>query len=342
MSERAWIAEVGARGPLGLNSLQVTTAARAGKLEVRESLDLDKRKRPIGSARARFLPEDLVGIERLVRLGAPALREAGRALLPAVPLVVGIAGSERPDVGAEVEAEIVPRLARAAEIAIDEARSSVIRAGNASFVMALEAAIALLDKGAPAVLVGGVDSLVHPAAYAWLDAAHRLHAEGTEDGIIPAEAAAFVMLVPGGAIDGRLFRPPAPMPLAGVRFARSGREVAALDPDGPILAETLTSLVQAALVASGAPPAWVISDLDEMHRVREWSRVELRCHPVFEGAQHDRLPDLFGDVGAATGALAAAYACRGWSLGGSPRGVMLATLASDGAERGVLAIEEAR
>jgi 3-oxoacyl-[acyl-carrier-protein] synthase-1 len=337
----AWIVEVGARCPLGLNSLQVTTAARARKLEARESRLVDKRNQPVGTVRSRFLPEDLFGIERLVRLGAPALREAGRHLLGPVPLVVGIADRERPDVGDDVEADLLPRLVKASEVAVDEARSLVVRGGHASFVGALEAALVKLEQGAPAVLVGCVDSLVHPAAVAWLDAAHRLHADGTEDGIIPSEAAAFALLVPGGPIDARAFRAPAPTPLAALRWARSARDESALDPEGPIAAETLTSLVQAALSALGAPPAWLMTDLDEMHRVREWSRVELRCHPVFERAEHCRVPDLFGDVGAATGALAAAYACRGWALGGAPRDAMVAALAADGAARGVFALQEA-
>lgn len=350
---RGWIAEVGARSPLGLNSLQVTTAVRAARLDVRESIHLDKRNRPIGSVRARYLPDDLFGLPRLVRLGAPALREAGRALGREVPLVLGMAGPERPDVGADVETQLLPRLVQAAELRVDEARSSVIRAGNGSFVLALEAALGLLDKGAPAALVGCVDSLVNPAALAWLDAGHRLHAEGTEDGIIPSEAAAFVLLLPRGAVDGALFRPPvagpqapgavpAPAPLAALRYVRSGRDENGLDPEGPIVADTLTALVRSALLALGEPPAWLISDLDEMHRVREWSRVELRCHPAFERTVHERLPDLCGDVGAATGALAAVHAIRAFTLGGAPRGGMLATLASDGAERGVFALEEAR
>ena len=337
----AWLVEVGARGPLGLNSLQLATAARARKMEARESALLDKHERSVGSVRARFLPDELFGLERLVQLGAPALREAGRSLLAPVPLVVGIAEAERPDVGAAVEAELLPRLIRAGEIAVDEARSLTVRGGQASFVMALEAGLGLLAQGAPAVLVGCVDSLVHPDAVAWLDAGHRLHADLTEDGIIPSEAAAFALLVPGGAIDARLFRAAAPSPLAALRWARSARDESVLDPDGPIVAEVLTGLVHGGLGTLGAPPAWLMTDLDEMHRVREWSRVELRSYPVFERAQHDRVPDLFGDVGAATGALAAAYACRSWSLGGAPGGALLVALAADGPPRGVFVLEDA-
>jgi len=341
LRQGALIAEVGARGPLGLNSLQVTTAARARKLEPRGSALRDKREYPVGVARSRFLPDDLFGLERLVRLGAPALREAGRLLLAEAPLLVGIAEGDRPDIDAESEAEIVPRLAAASEIAIDGPRSRVIRAGNASFAVALEAALDLLEEGCPAVLVGGVDSFMHPAAIKWLDAAHRLHAPRTDDGIIPSEAAAFALLIPGGAPDPRALRLPAPAPIGRVRFARAARDESALDPDGPVLAETITSLVRGALAAIGAPPGWLVTDVNEQHRAREWSRVEQRCHPAFARATSERAPDLFGDVGAATGALAAAYACRGFSLGGAPRGAMLAALHADGPSRGVFALTDA-
>lgn len=339
----AWIAEVGARCPLGLSSLQATTAARANKIEVRESAWRDKRDRAVGSCRARFLPDEVTGLERLVRLGAPALREAARALSTPVPMVLGIAEPERPDVDATVAAELMPRLSHAAEVAVELERSSVVRAGNASFVIALESALGLLSEGAPAVLVGCVDSLVHEAAIAWLDAAHRLHAEGTEDGIIPSEAAAFTLLFANDEGAARALGPTTTLPpMAAVRFARSGRDPSALDPEGPILAEPMTELVRGALGALRSPPGWLFTDLDEMHRVREWSRVELRCHPIFEDVEHVRVPDLFGDVGAATGAIAAMFACKAWSLGAGPSGPMIAALAADGEARGVLALEEAR
>lgn len=339
----AWIVEVGARCPMGLSSLQVTTAARAGKREVREDgALLDKHHNPIGTCRARFLPDDLAGVDRLVHLGAPALREAARGLVGPAPLVLAAAEEGRPDAGPEIEAEIVARLAKAAGIDLDEPRSQVIRGGQAGFAEALEAALALLEKGAPAVIVGGVDSLVNRAAAAWLDAAHRLHAEGTEDGIIPAEGAAFLLLVPLGAVDARLFVPPAPAPLAKLCWVGTGRDDAAVLDEPSTLAEPLTALVQGALSSLEAPPSWVILDADELHRVREWMHVELRCHPAFEDARQDRVPDIFGDVGAATGAVAAAYACRGWALGGSPRGGLVVSLASDGARRGAFALEEVR
>lgn len=343
MDAGATIVAVGARCPLGLNSLQVTTAARAGKIEVRESALRDKRDRAVGTCRARFLPEEVTGIERLLRLGAPALREAGRALAGAAPMVLGIAEAERPDVDATIAAELAPRLSQVSEVAVDLERSSVVRAGNASFVIAMESALGLIAEGAPAVILGCVDSLVNEAAIAWLDAAHRLHAEGTEDGIIPSEAAAFVLLLAGDDGAARALRPNAmAAPMASVRFARSGRDPSALDPEGPILAEVMTELVRGALAALRSPPGWLFTDLDEMHRVREWSRVELRCHPVFEDADHVRVPDLFGDIGAAMGAIAAAHACRSWSLGAAPSGAMLAALAADGEARGVFGLEEAR
>ncbi len=248
----------------------------------------------------------------------------------------------RPDLMELDDDALITSLARASEVAIDEAQSRVIRAGNASFAWALEAALELFERGAPAALVGCVDSYMHPDAIAWLDSSYRLHAEETEDGIVPSEAAAFALVLPSAHVDARLFQPPAPTPLALIRHARSGRDESVLEPDAPVLAQVITELVQGALSACYEQPSWLMTDIDEYHRIREWSRVELRVHPAFESVEHVRVPDLFGDTGAATGALAAAYACRGWSLGGAPRGTLILALHADGAPRGVVALEEVR
>lgn len=337
----ARIVAIGARCPLGLNALQVATAARAGKREIRALASLrDRKKQPVGLVRSRFLPEDLFGVERLVALAAPALGEAARSLAAPVPLVLGVAEPDRPDLRPGIEAELLGRIA-GTSARVDLGASTAVRAGHASFAFALEAALGLLARGAPAALVGCVDSYVHPQAIAWLDAAYRLHADGTDDGIVPAEGAAFALVVAGDRPDARLFTPPIPQPLATIRHVGAGRDPAAAEPEAPQLATVATELVQRALAACRSAPAWLMTDIDEMHRLEEWSRVETRCQPAFAQVEHQRLPELFGDLGAATGALGAAYACQGWSMGSAPRGTLLVALHADGPPRGVVALEEA-
>lgn len=334
------VVRVGGRGPLGLTSLGVVTAARAGKLEVRPSAWRNAKGLAAGVSSCRFLPEALGGVDRLFALARPALEEALAGVREPVPLALGLAGPERPDAPRE-PGELLRRLARGGDHAlpVDEARSTLHATGHASFGAALEAAAALVERGAPLALAGAVDSVVGPDALAWLDAGYRLHGEGVEDGVIPGEGAAFVLLagpLRGGATP---FEGPAPPRVASVHFARTALEPGGGEPEGPVLAQAVTSLVHEAMAI--AAPRWILNDVDEYHRVREWSRVELRVAPAFEGVPELRVPDRFGDVGAATGALAALLVARSWSIGAPPRGPALVALHSDGAERSVFLLSEA-
>jgi 3-oxoacyl-[acyl-carrier-protein] synthase I len=335
------IVAVGARSPLGLNALQITTAARAQKREVRASMLKDRREALVGLVYSRLLPEDLSGPDRMLRLAAPALYEAASTLAQPVPLFLGLAGPERPDLPAGAEVGLARRIAEESGALVDMARIEIHRAGHASFAFALEAAERAFAAGLPAALVGCVDSYVDPRAIRWLDEALRLHAVSIEDGIIPSEGAAFVLLVATNPRDARLFGQFTPSPIATIRHVGIGSDPAAADPEGPINGFVATELVQRALAVMSEPPAWLMSDIDEAHRITEWSRVDLRCQPVFEKTEHTRLPERFGDTGAATGALGAAYACRSFTLGGAPRGDVLITLASDGPPRGVVVLSEA-
>jgi 3-oxoacyl-[acyl-carrier-protein] synthase-1 len=350
------IVAVGARCPLGLNALQVTTAARAQKREVRTSMLRDRREALVGLVYSRFLPENLYGPDRMIRLAAPALAEAAATLAEPVPLFLGLAGPERPDLPAGAEIELARRIVEASGARVDPAQVEVFRAGHASFAFALEAANRAIMAGLPAALVGCVDSYVHPRAIAWLDEALRLHAATIEDGIIPSEGAAFALVLATKSRDAAaLFGPIMPPPIAIIRHIGTGNDPVAADPEGPIDGLASTELVQHALAAMGglshagsaprafspsAGPAWLMTDIDEAHRITEWSRVELRCQPAFEAAEHTRLPERFGDTGAATGALGAAYACGSFSLGSAPRGDVLIALASDGPPRGVVVLSE--
>ena len=346
------IVAVGARSPIGLTALPPTPAARAQKREVRPSTLRDRREALVGLVYSRFLPEDLHGAERMIRLAGPALAEAAMTLAEPVPLFLGLAGPERPDLPAGAEIELARRIVASSGARVDAARIEVFRAGHASFAVALEAAERAFAAGLPAALVGSVDSYVHPQAIAWLDEALRLHATSIDDGIIPSEGAAFALVLAARPREAAgLFGPVTPSPMAIIRHVGTGNDLTATDPEGPIAGLVSTEIVQRALAAMSGPidvgstpraagPAWLMTDIDEAHRITEWSRVELRCKPLSEAIEHTRLPERFGDTGAATGALGVAYACRSFSLGSAPRGDVLIALASDGPPRGVIVLSE--
>src|SRR5689334_17953235 len=113
------IVGVGARGTLGLTALQVAMCGRAQKLDVWLTRFEDRWKHSIGAARARFLPDELHGFDRLVALGAPALREAASALPGPMPLYLAVAEAGRPDDDPRMGPELVAALAQASGVAID-------------------------------------------------------------------------------------------------------------------------------------------------------------------------------------------------------------------------------
>jgi 3-oxoacyl-[acyl-carrier-protein] synthase-1 len=337
------IVGVGARGPLGLNALQVVMGARAGTMEPRRTPFTDKHGNSIGAVRARFLPDDLVGYDRLVALAVPALREAARALVPGAfappyPLFLALAEAGRPDDDSRFGPEILADLARRSGLPIDLERSVVVRAGHAGVGLALElAALRLAEGGRPrAYLVGGVDSYYHPAVLAWLDAECRLHAGTAGNGLVPSEGAAFAV-VTAAAEDS------AARALARVAAVASGREDT-VGTAAPNLATAMTRAVRAAAtLAGGGPIRWLVTDVNgERHRISELAKVQIRSRDLLaEDARHDALPDDLGDVGAASGALLLAAACVHFRAGSAPASRVLIALHAEAHERAVLVLDAA-
>ncbi len=331
----AKVAGVGARGAVGLSSLQMAMGIRSRLFEPRSLPWLDKRGREMGMALSGGLGIASHGVERFVALATPALSEAAALLLRApgsgaqgVPLVVCLPEPGRPDDDPRMNGAILSTLMESTGIAVDLARSSVVREGQAGFAMALGKAKALLDGGAGSVLVGGVDSYYHRGVLEWLDRGHRLHALDAEDGIVPSEAAAFLLLQRGkGAGSGA------------VLYAESGREPNAADGGEPNLAGTTTGLLERAQAATGGPIRWAITDLNgERHRQREWQMASGRA--LATDYELTKWAWSLGDVGAASGPVYAAVALTMMRLGLAPAERAVIALHSEGVERGVVVLEE--
>lgn len=337
-TKRAQVLSVGAATALAADSLSSMLAARAAKLANRSYDPTGDFKKRVGTARARRLPDDIVGVERMLRLASPALREAaqGAGLSPGARVRVFCALPESRSWPEEEEkrlgAGFLETLARVSELDIDVHRSSVVRVGHAGFATALE-----LASGATAespVLVGGIDSYHHPQLIEHLFDAKRLLSEDAHSGFVPSEGAAFLAL---GSASGR-------PPLATIAAAASGKELPKTWEE-PRVAELLTDLVfLAGGSLSGRPLGWVLPDTNgERHRAKEWDFCSVRCSELIMPPKTEitRLTSSWGDTGAATGALAAVYAIVGWQTGFAPARNALITLASEGDERGVVALEAA-
>jgi 3-oxoacyl-[acyl-carrier-protein] synthase-1 len=268
---------------------------------------------------------DCYGYDRLLALAAPALREAvvGREVSEHA-LVLALPTTVRPDEDPRLATTFAADLCARASVAIDPKRVTVLRTGHAGGVEALRIASEQLANR-PGVVVGGVDSYYHPEVLSWLDAAYRLHGLGVDDGFIPAEGAAFVVLERGG--DDALAQ------LVAVHCAQ---EPAMLDESLPNIAEALTSLVKQ---VDGTGAKWVIHDANGEHvRQREWGMVALR-HDLRSGKVM-RMPNELGDLGAATAPMMAAIAATWWKVGCAPASRVLLLASSETAERAACVLEE--
>src|SRR5690606_272524 len=133
--------------------------------------------------------------ERLERLAIPAAGEAWaragfRPTPPRVGIFLGVDYADSPDA---LLASLTSGLGVSFEPTV------VIAGGRAAALVVLESAVAHLRQGqVSAALVGGVDSLIRGPVLQRLDAAGALKTEGNPHGVLPGEAAAFLVLERSG------------------------------------------------------------------------------------------------------------------------------------------------
>jgi 3-oxoacyl-[acyl-carrier-protein] synthase-1 len=171
-----------------------------------------------------------------------------------------------------------------------------------------------------------------------LDTAGRLKTSATPAGLIPGEAAAFVVLETVAHARGR--KAPILARISPVRVAVEKESPAGETPGrGQAMAQVLR---QAVADTPGGPGTIhrVLNDLNgERWRFLEWA---LACNPALAALPPDfRLwhpADCFGDIGAATGAahlcLAVRALTRGYAVGAS----ILVANTSDTGERAALCV----
>lgn len=332
---------VGAFTPLGLDARQTALLVRAKKLVPSRAPLRDRHGAAIGTVRARRLPEQLYGRERMLALGAPALREVLRtANLGDDPLPMVLAAAERRAAdSAALGPDFVVAMADAAGAPVDRKRSSVLPVGHAGFAVAIERATQILEQGAgggrPArVLVGGVDTYYDPPVLAALDDERRLHSAEAVDGFIPSEGGAFALL---GTVDD---------PMGARAFIRDvavgAEKLPRADADDPAVAAVSTSLLRRVAAGFDGPIPWAMVDVNgERHRVKDWSFATIRNRErVVPGQTVVARPvEELGDLGAATGAVYLVLATVAFELGWAPARELLIALHSEGGERGFFSVE---
>jgi 3-oxoacyl-[acyl-carrier-protein] synthase-1 len=195
----------------------------------------------------------------------------------------------------------------------------------------------VLQQGAADIcLVGAADSLLDSVLLQSLLEAGRLKVPGISSGIIPGEAAAFLVLERESMARRRGIPPRLCIDAVGLE-----RE-APWTPQGPVGGRGLTRAIQTVLESVGRPEDFghVLCDLNgERWRFLEWALIETRClGKLPRGWRLWHPADCLGDIGAAFGPVAIGLAAHAFRRGYAPRPRILIASASERGERAALAV----
>lgn len=324
-SPKGEILSVGMVTPIGLCAAETAASARTGIARLSESYIHDQYGEPIvlGLVNEEELPPLCDALEdadlsvqrrRLLRMASPALDEALGDLREPVPVLLG-APEERPGGEHMVDFQLLSQVATQTERALDLPRSAILTQGRAAGLLALEQALGLLARGdAPCVLVGAVDSYLDARLLTALDQEGRLRTGDVQDGFVPGEAAAFLLVgQPGsGARLGKI-------PLACILGVGLGQEPGHLYSPQPYRGEGLAQAFAA-----------LFEGLRQEERVRTlyaglngeslWAKelavARIRNNEHFEEqARVEHPADALGDAGAALGPLMVGLAAQALHLG---------------------------
>ena len=223
------------------------------------------------------------------------------------------------------------------------AESHVDHGGHAGFVACIDAAAAAIRSGnIDRAIVGGIESRVEPS---FLLAAATLGLLKTRDhpvGLMPGEAASFVLLERRADADrhGAAYQ------------ATLGTTASARDPihqlaDRPAHGSVLADLVRRCLQAPSSPPraadCFSICDLNGAERrAVDWGCALAKVHRAFHLDPVPWLPaSAFGDTGAAAGPVAACLAVRAFARRYAPAPIALVCLSSESGAKGALTLAAA-
>ncbi|XXY48656.1 beta-ketoacyl synthase N-terminal-like domain-containing protein [Sorangium sp. So ce269] len=264
------------------------------------------------------LGRDLPASERMRRLASGAAAQAlapWRRVAPSLsrdaarlPVVVAIPAA-RPGWLDPAGLRLVREILGGLPVAVDGLGSFAVAAAHTGGFGALAHACAMIRGGqAEAVLVGGVESCADIETLDWFAAQERLKSEGTPFGMIPGEAASFILLA-SGAFSER-------------EGLASAAEIVAVsetvEPSPwytrqPSTASALTEALLQVLAPPGEAPRQAVvtyADLNgEAWRAEEWNLAYVRTGRLHGHPLDLRHPaDCLGDVGAATGLFLVAMA----------------------------------
>jgi 3-oxoacyl-[acyl-carrier-protein] synthase-1 len=248
------------------------------------------------------------------------------------------------------EAKPVDEFARAAKIVESAARLvnlpikrqispdtlCVSVSGQAAVVELYQRAQSDLDSGrADMAIVAGVDSLVTRTTLSWLHISNRLKGAESPAGLLPGEAAALIVLrnsrrnstavQPGHARIDHV-----------ARLGSPTQFLAGQPPDGKAQFEVLKSLRD--ISGASAERMWIVADQNgEVYRGNDWGFCLVRLQGsvgIDSGHIDVWYPAAsFGDVGAASGAVATCMVTHAFERRYAPSHHAILLTSSDGVER---------
>ena len=334
MSLEAAIVGIGARTHTGLGALPATMTWRARRSLPRESAIIDRAGEPIGICRARGIGDDIFGHDRFVALASMALAEAvADAGLPRdgmISLHLGLPSEDEPRAHPIDSTTIAAAIASAAGVVVHPRHSTTYTEGRAAGLAALAGALERLAVGAEdQIVVGAVDSYFDPGLLEGLDVAARLHSSTAENGFLPGEGAAFLVLERAGRVGGRRAR-------ARVVSAHIEREPRPFGHAEPTQGLAISLAVRRALAPARGVVHWSLTDVvNERHRIDEWVYASARAHKMLAtDGRHDQPLLTTGDLGAASGVVLAAFAAMSFGVGSVSEDYALVAAHSDGDARG--------
>jgi 3-oxoacyl-[acyl-carrier-protein] synthase-1 len=234
----------------------------------------------------------------------------------------------------EFRASLVPRLSTVSPIPLNASLSRLYFGEQAAMAMALKDAVAYLESGKlPACLVGGIDSFVDPATLPALSNLGVIKTPVTATGFVPGEAAGFILLETyehalrsGAAIQAIVERPSVQR--------EDIHRFSEIPVGGRALAAAISRTVEP-YCGNGSSPGLLIGNLNgDTWRAREWGTALVRLPACLRTAPLWTPVESFGEVGAASGAVAACLGVRAFQRGYARTRIIVVWLSGDDGGKG--------
>lgn len=324
--EEICVCAVGARTPLGFDSVSSAAAVRAAISAVTlHPFFVDKAEDPISIAKDCGLEPDAEIVSRLKQMLLSAVEEAcgDRSWLRDSLRVHCWVGLPEPRAGLPQDMASSICSAFASNIGLRASCVHALPRGHASGLMAMQAAAdKILSGEADFCLAAGVDSYHDRLTLKWLDSHGSLMSASNRSGFPPGEAAGACLLMKRATAE--LHGMPI---LARITAAATSIETCTIRGSGVCVGEGLSAALRGASSSIRLPEEAITAtycDINgERYRSEEFLYTLLRTQDLFVDANDYQCPsDCWGDVGAASGplflCLAVASSERNYAKGARP------------------------